>query len=185
MESILSQSFTDFEFLIINDGSTEPCDEIVESFEDNRVVVITQENMGLTRSLNRGIHLARGEHIARMDADDISAQGRLQAQVSVLHDDDRIDLVGSFFDVIDGNRTLVESKKPFVDSVYRLWRLQFHNNYGARLRDDAQKGRPEGRNVRRDPTIRAGFRSLVPHVPKRQYLHDPRGFVPIQDGRSE
>jgi len=130
VESILSQDFADFEFLIIDDGSTDPFDDIISSFHDNRIVVIHQENMGLTRSLNKGLLLARGEYVARMDADDISEPGRLAVQVEKLDEQDTLDLVGCFFDVIDGRGTIVDRKRPFVDPIYRLWRLQFHNNYG-------------------------------------------------------
>lgn len=130
MESVLSQSFGDFEFLIIDDGSREPFHDIVTACNDNRIVLVHQHNMGLTRSLNKGLLMARGDYIARMDADDVSVPGRLQAQVDRLDRDDRLDLVGCFFDVIDGAGTLVERKELFTDPIYRLWRLQFHNNYG-------------------------------------------------------
>lgn len=130
VESILSQDFTDFEFLIIDDGSTQPFDDTIFSFNDNRIVVVHQENMGLTRSLNKGLLLARGEYVARMDADDISEPGRLTVQVGRLDERAGLDLVGCFFNVIDGDGTIIETKRPFVDPTYRLWRLQFHNNYG-------------------------------------------------------
>ncbi|MDQ7782426.1 MAG: glycosyltransferase [Desulfomonilaceae bacterium] len=128
--SILGQDFTDFEFLIIDDGSTYTFDDVIDFFNDDRIVVIRQENMGLTRSLNKGLLLARGAYVARMDSDDISAPGRLSAQVGRLDAHDRLDLVGCFFNVIDGRGTVVERRRPFVDPIYRLWRLQFHNNYG-------------------------------------------------------
>ncbi len=130
VESILSQDFMDFEFLIIDDGSPESFDDIISSFNDNRIVVIHHENMGLTRSLNKGLLLARGQYVARMDADDISEQGRLIIQASRLDARGNLDLVGCFFNVIDEQGTVIERKRPFIDPVYRLWRLQFHNNYG-------------------------------------------------------
>jgi len=60
IDSILNQTFDDFEFIIINDGSTDGTCEILESYDDPRIRLIHQENIGLTRSLNEGIHLARG-----------------------------------------------------------------------------------------------------------------------------
>ncbi len=128
--SILDQTFTDFELLVINDGSTEPVHDVIESFRDQRILIHDQENMGLTRSLNKGLDLARSEYVARMDSDDVSLPERLEAQVAVLNLDPKMDLVGSFFDIVDGDGRLIEHKELITDATYRLWRLQFHNNYG-------------------------------------------------------
>lgn len=130
VRSILDQTFDDFEFLIIDDGSTEPVEEIVSTFSDPRIRFVSQENIGLTRALNRGLALARGEYVARMDADDFSVPTRLESQVKEMATNENMDLVGCFFDVVDNRGALIERKEPFVDPVYRLWRLQFHNNYG-------------------------------------------------------
>jgi len=130
VESVLNQSFCDFELVMIDDGSDEPLDEFLGEFKDDRIVLVRQENQGLTRSLNRGIRMARGSLIARMDGDDVSLPDRLQRQVGEMESDWKLDLVGSYFDVIDAAGNLTERKQPFTDPVYRLWRLQFHNNYG-------------------------------------------------------
>lgn len=130
VESILNQSFTDFEFLIIDDGSSEPVIDDILSYGDDRIRTIRQENMGLTKSLNTGISLARGEYVARMDADDISLPDRLKNQFKVISRSKRLDLVGTFFEIIDEKGNLVQKKELIIDPVYRLWRLQFHNNYG-------------------------------------------------------
>jgi glycosyltransferase involved in cell wall biosynthesis len=130
IQSVLDQSYGDFEFLIIDDGSTEPLDPILQHYKDKRIVLRRQENMGLTRSLNKGLSLARGDYIARMDADDVSLRNRLELEVRELDSDMCIDLVGCFFDVVDGEGCLIETKELITDPIYRLWRLQFHNNYG-------------------------------------------------------
>lgn len=81
IESILNQTYTDFEFLIIDDGSTDRAPEIIHSYLDSRIRYFRNEqNLGITKSLNLGIDLAKGEYIARMDADDISYPERLQKQ---------------------------------------------------------------------------------------------------------
>lgn len=96
IDSVLVQTFTDFEFLIINDGSTDKTQEILESYRDTRIRLFNQNNMGLTRSLNKGIQLSRGEYIARMDADDIALPERLRKQVKFLDEYPEIGAVGSF-----------------------------------------------------------------------------------------
>jgi glycosyltransferase involved in cell wall biosynthesis len=130
IESILGQSYEEFEFLIIDDGSTEPVADLITAYRDDRIVLIEQENVGLTKSLNRGFHLARGEYVARMDADDVSHPRRLEAQVAELGQDRALDLVGTFFEVIDQEGGVLETKNLIEDPIYRLWRLLFHNNYG-------------------------------------------------------
>lgn len=87
MDSILSQTFADFQLIVIDDKSTDASGAILKEYaaRDARVVVLeNEENMGLTKSLNRGLSIARGEYIARMDADDISVPDRFQKQVDFL-----------------------------------------------------------------------------------------------------
>lgn len=103
IESILNQTFKDFEFIIINDGSTDKSLEIIEKYqkEYNRIVLISRENKGLIYSLNEGIEKARGEYIARMDADDISLPNRFEEQVELLSKNSKIDVVGCNYQLID------------------------------------------------------------------------------------
>lgn len=85
IESILAQTFTNFEFLIIDDGSIDNSVEIVRSYTDPRIKLVQNDgNFGITYSLNRGIRMSRSELIARMDADDISHPERLERQISYL-----------------------------------------------------------------------------------------------------
>jgi len=86
IQSILSQTFKDFEFIIINDGSNDNTLEIIQSYakEDERIVVINQKNVGLTKSLNKAIKLSKGKYIARIDADDFSHKERLEKQYKYL-----------------------------------------------------------------------------------------------------
>ena len=101
INSILDQSFTDFEFIIINDGSADRTERILKSYKDPRIILIHQENQGLTKSLNRGIAIARGRYIARQDADDISKLLRLEKQVAFLEAHPQVGLLGSRFEFID------------------------------------------------------------------------------------
>ena len=85
IESILNQTFRDFEFLIINDGSTDGSDAIIRSFNDDRIRLYTHDkNAGLAVTVNEGLDLTRGAYMARMDADDISLPSRLEKEVNFL-----------------------------------------------------------------------------------------------------
>lgn len=85
IESILNQTFTDFEFIIIDDGSSDHSQDIVKYYSDPRIrFYINEQNMGIAATLNRGLELATGEYIARMDSDDISLPERFEKQVSYM-----------------------------------------------------------------------------------------------------
>ncbi len=82
IESILKQSYDQFEFIIVNDGSSDDTKTILERYaaKDKRIILIHQDNMGLAKSLNKGIRMANGRYIARQDADDVSMLDRLETQ---------------------------------------------------------------------------------------------------------
>ncbi len=99
VKSILGQSFKDFEFIIVNDGSADRTGEILENFsqQDSRIKVISNSvNIGLTKSLNKAIKIAQGEYIARQDADDISLPERIAKQVAFLETHQEIKVLGTF-----------------------------------------------------------------------------------------
>jgi len=94
INSILKQSFTNFEFIIINDGSNDNSLSIIKHFKakDSRIILINQENQGLTKSLNNGIKIAKGEYIARQDADDISMPDRFLNFIDFINDKNHTDI---------------------------------------------------------------------------------------------
>jgi len=96
IDSILEQSFQEFEFIIINDGSTDNTINIIKSYNDNRIhLVENKQNLGITKCLNIGIKLARGEYIARMDADEISISSRFEKQIAFLEKNKEIGICGT------------------------------------------------------------------------------------------
>lgn len=103
VRSILKQSFGDFELIVIDDGSTDGSDRVVEEAAagDPRLRLVRQENKGVSAAANHGMNLARGEFLARMDADDVSLPVRLEKQVAFLRDHPDHVLVGSMAMFID------------------------------------------------------------------------------------
>ncbi len=95
IESILGQSFGDFEFIIIDDGSRDGTAAIVEGYRDERIRFFRQPNQGMARTLNRAIELSRGTLLARQDADDIALPHRFEKQVAYLHAHPEVALVGT------------------------------------------------------------------------------------------
>ncbi len=114
LDSVLCQQGVDFEFVVVDDGSTDETPLILREYakQDARVRVSSQENTGLTVALIHGCAIARGEFIARQDADDISMPGRLARQVRLLRSDPRLVFVSSHADVIgpDGEWLLTHER---------------------------------------------------------------------------
>ncbi len=103
IESVLHQTFKNFEFIIINDGSTDNSLEIIERYQeqDNRIIIICKPNTGLADSLNQGIYKARGEWIARLDADDVCEANRLERQLELAQTNSNIVFVGTGLTIIN------------------------------------------------------------------------------------
>jgi glycosyltransferase involved in cell wall biosynthesis len=140
IESILNQTFRDFEFIIVNDGSADRTRKILESCKDGRVVLIHQENQGLTKALNKGISLARGKYIARQDADDVSKPERLAKQAAFMEENQAAGLVSSWFEFIDerGNKTRI-GQTPTDNAVIkeRLIKINQFCHGAAMIRKEA------------------------------------------------
>jgi len=109
--SILSQTFGDFELIIVDDGSTDDTIRKIQEFTDERIVWASVCHGGLTRALNYGIRLARGRYVARMDADDIALPMRFEKQVEFLEQHPEVGAVGTAYEVLLENG---ERRKPNV-----------------------------------------------------------------------
>jgi len=95
IESILAQTMRDFEFIIIDDGSTDATPKILASYDDPRMRIVSQKNMGVSVSVNRGLETARAELVARLDADDIALPNRLEVQLEEYERLGKPDVLGS------------------------------------------------------------------------------------------
>ncbi|EOY5686655.1 glycosyltransferase family 2 protein [Vibrio cholerae] len=103
LDSILNQSYENYELIIVNDGSTDKSELIIKEYNDTRIVYIKHDNCGLSRSLNKAISISKGEYICRMDADDICHKDRLKKQVEILDAKKNLVLVGSNVKYINSN----------------------------------------------------------------------------------
>lgn len=119
MDSVLKQTFGDFEFLICDDGSTDESGRILAEYAaaDPRVRVITQANQGLTKSLNMLLQSARGELVARFDGDDVCEPERLREQFAAITGDDRVVLVGSAVRLIDEHGFVIGEPDVVCDNA--------------------------------------------------------------------
>ena len=113
LDSLVSQTFTDFELIIVDDASTDRTPSILDDYTDPRLVrMANSENAGQTPSLNKGLQIARGELIARHDADDISHPERLRLQVEAMRSDRNLALLGTAYERIDRRGRLLEKVSP-------------------------------------------------------------------------
>jgi glycosyltransferase involved in cell wall biosynthesis len=130
IDSTLQQSFEAFELLIINDASTDNTVEIVNTYTDPRIRLVHNEtNLKHGAALNRGLELAHGQYIARMDSDDISCPSRLEKQKFFLDNNQNVGLVGSWAQIIDEKGNSQGIKSFLTDSPLLKWKLLFCNTF--------------------------------------------------------
>ena len=123
IDSILNQTFDDFEFLIFNDGSTDSSADIVKSYKDQRIKFYDYaQNQGYVHHLNYGIEIAKGEYIARMDADDISLPRRFEKQVEFMDTNPEVGASGTWYKIIGSGN---EIKYPTDSESIRLALLDY------------------------------------------------------------
>ncbi len=118
LESVLNQQYKDFEFLIVDDGSTDRSVEIIRGYNDNRIKLIkNRTNRGVIHSLNKGLGLAKGEYIARMDSDDVSLTNRLLTQVKYLDSNPDVSICGSWIKTLGANDTQIWDSPTDNDDI--------------------------------------------------------------------
>jgi glycosyltransferase involved in cell wall biosynthesis len=122
IESILNQTYKLFEFIIINDGSVDNSKEIIKSYNDSRIVYIENiENFGLIKSLNIGVNIAKGEYIARMDADDIALSDRIEKQIKYMDVHKDIGVLGTRSYSIDSKGDILYfNEYPLTDTEIKM-----------------------------------------------------------------
>ena len=128
IESILTQTIGDYEFIIVNDGSTDNSGQIIKNYQekDDRIILLTQDNQGVTKSLNKGIKNSRGKYIARMDADDICAPKRFELQLEYLEKYPNTDIVGCMVSLISEKGKIIRSLDDLPLEDYQIkWHLIF------------------------------------------------------------
>jgi glycosyltransferase involved in cell wall biosynthesis len=131
ISSILNQTYSSFELLAINDGSTDGSLAILQAYRasDSRIKIISRENRGLIATLNEGIQLAKGEIIARMDADDIAMPDRLELQLEALNKHPEIICVGGQVELIDeSDRKIGLLKQPLTHQKIENAHLNGHTS---------------------------------------------------------
>lgn len=128
IESILNQTFTDFEYIIVNDGSTDNTYRIIQEYasKDNRIIIINNEkNIGIVKSLNKALDIAKGKYIALQDGDDISFPKRLEEQYMFLENNHDYVLVGSNIIVMDEYENFISEPMRPINNLDAKFGLLF------------------------------------------------------------
>jgi len=129
IESILNQKYQDFEFLIIDDGSTDGTHAELAKYTDPRIRHLRHENRGLAATLNTAIGLARGKYIVRQDQDDISMPDRIEKQVAFMEAHLECGLLGTWAQILEGDRLVDRFHKHPVSSSELRFQLLFNNYF--------------------------------------------------------
>ncbi|MBN2663605.1 MAG: glycosyltransferase family 2 protein [Bacteroidales bacterium] len=130
IESILNQTFTNFEFIIVNDGSTDSTLEILQSYKDDRIVILDNDkNRGIVYSRNRGLKAARGNFVGMFDSDDIALPNKFEIQHKFLIENPEFGMVGAWVKWIDQNGKLLKNKWKLPKSSKYISAIMLFRNY--------------------------------------------------------
>jgi len=116
VESVFAQSHTDFELIVVDDGSTDNSLDILSGFSDPRLRVLTQPNQGAHAAINRGLREATGAYLAILNSDDLYHPLRLEKTLAVFKADRQVGLVGSYIDIIDQDGKFLGTKHGYADA---------------------------------------------------------------------
>jgi hypothetical protein len=130
VRSILDQTFSDFEFIIINDGSTDSTQAILQSHTDARIKLVNQPHQGLIASLNQGLAIAGGKYLARMDSDDIALPDRLSKQLTFLGAHPEIGILGTACQMIDAQGAVLGLGQWPIDDLGIRWASLLSSPFG-------------------------------------------------------
>ena len=176
VKSILDQTFRDFEFLVINDGSTDRSIDIIREFNDPRIRVIDTENQGVAAALRLGMEMARGTYIARMDADDESLPNRLEIEKHCLDAHPEVAVVHGSVQYMDseGSRILLDWNEDH-SNVSTKWLLNFRNvitHSTVMLRADVLEEHSLNYRIEMNRAEDLDLWNRVAHFGDFMYLHD-------------
>ncbi len=187
VQSVLDQTFTDFELLLVDDASTDGTVAVVERLGDERIRILRNErNLGQVPSLNRGLREARGEYVARLDADDACLPTRLARQVEILDSEPRVGLVGTWMDAVDDRGRLLgrlqKTLDDYVDFVYHTLIMRVYVSHPSAMyrREpvvrlggyDESTGPAEDKDLWRKLALERFEARIVPEALVRYRLHD-------------
>lgn len=120
IDSILNQTYSNLELIIVNDGSNDSSEEVILSYSDPRLKYIKNENnQKIVKTLNRGLNVAKGDYIARMDSDDISTLDRLEVQLNFMQNNENVDVCGMWMKTVGSEHSTI-FKYPEINSDIRL-----------------------------------------------------------------
>jgi hypothetical protein len=131
IRSILEQTFEDFEFLILDNASSDGTPDVIREFDDSRIIVVSLvQNIGQTAALNLGLSRSAGRYVARIDADDLANPSRLRNQVDFLDSRPEVAMVGSWFDVVDETGELIGTHRGPTGHNEIVAHMLFENPFG-------------------------------------------------------
>ena len=129
IKSILSQEYLNLEIIIINDGSTDDSQQLIEKFNDTRIKCLQQKNQGLAATLNLGITLARGKYIARQDQDDLSHPNRILSQLKYMEANPECVLLGTWAQIMESDKIVDRFHFHPIDEITLRYQLLFNNPF--------------------------------------------------------
>lgn len=182
IDSIINQTFTDFELLLINDASTDGSLHVIEQYEDPRIRIINNEvNLKVVKSLNKGLSLARGEFIARMDADDVAHPRRFEKQLDYFNKHPEVDLCGSWVQTFGSESKIlkaatehehIKARLLFLNPMFHpaiMFRRESFERHNLRYDEEFTNAEDYGLWVNAIDKIRFGN---VPEILLKYRVHD-------------